>query len=262
MATETKNYGIPKPEEDDFYDIGLFNRAMDMADESIKAAEEKTDSHCRDEGIHVTAEERKKWDSSLPKTGDSKDNTVTFNSGDAINPTGWADVGLMESGEEHKSLWRKVSLFAKNMRYLWKLCGANDISKLGDGTLTGAISKLNTDFLKANEVKYLEMPQPPTNGMFVSFSHWVFHVTKVGRVVTITTNFAGHMKASWDNQLLLTLPAEYSPYDWYEIFPHITQGGNTILVGISHDGSVEFNSLGKEINDWLARWCITYIARE
>lgn len=106
------------------------------------------------------------------------------------------------------------------------------------------------------------MPEPPTNGIFASFSYWVFHVTKVGRVVTITTNFAGHMKASWDNQLLLTLPAEYSPYDWYEIFPHITQGGNTILVSISHDGSVEFNNMGKEINDWLARWCITYIARE
>lgn len=125
-----------------------------------------------------------------------------------------------------------------------------------------AFHELNTDFLKVNGVKSYFAPEPPTNDMFVSFSHWVFHVTKVGRVVTITTNFAGHMKASWDNQLLLTLPAEYSPYDWYEIFPHITQGGNTILVGISHDGRVEFNSLGKEIDDWLARWCITYIARE
>ncbi len=156
MADETKNYGFPKPGEDDFYDIGIFNLAMDRADEAIKEAEEKTGRHCMDEGIHVTAEERKKWDSSLPKTGDSKDNTVTFNSGDAINPTGWADVGLMESGEEHKSLWRKVSLFAKNMRYLWKLCGANDISKLGDGTLTGAISKLNTDLQGMDGIKYID----------------------------------------------------------------------------------------------------------
>ncbi|MCI8883146.1 MAG: hypothetical protein HFH43_08940 [Lachnospiraceae bacterium] len=156
MADETKNYGFPKPGEDDFYDIGIFNLAMDRADEAIKEAEEKTGRHCMDEGIHVTAEERKKWDSSLPKTGDSKDNTVTFNSGDAINPTGWADVGLMESGEEHKSLWRKVSLFAKNMRYLWKLCGANDISKLGDGTLTGAISKLNTDLQGMDGIKCID----------------------------------------------------------------------------------------------------------
>lgn len=149
MAAETENYGFPKPGEDDFYDIGVFNLAMDKADEAIKAAEEKADSHYGDSNVHITGEEREKWDSSLPKTGDSKDNTVTFNSGDAMSPTGWADVGLISSGEEHKGLWRKVSLIAKNMRYLWKMCGTNDISKLGDGTLTGAVSKLNTDLQAA-----------------------------------------------------------------------------------------------------------------
>ena len=198
----------------------------------------------------------------LKKTGDSKDNTASFTSADSLTPAAWADVPVLATGEKHSSILNKISTMFRNIRWLYKMLGTTNIASIGGGTLTGGISKLNTDFLKANEVKYLEMPQPPTNGMFVSFSHWVFHVTKVGRVVTITTNFAGHMKASWDNQLLLTLPAEYSPYDWYEIFPHITQGGNTILVGISHDGSVEFNSLGKEIDDWLARWCITYIARE
>ncbi len=262
MATETKNYGIPKPEEDDFYDIGLFNRAMDMADESIKAAEEKTDSHCRDEGIHVTAEERKKWDSSLPKTGDSKDNTVTFNSGDAINPTGWADVGLMESGEEHKSLWRKVSLFAKNMRYLWKLCGANDISKLGDGTLTGAISKLNTDISKANEVKYYSAPEPPTNNVFLGFDMWVFRITKVGRVVTISMNIAGNMAASGENNTLLVLPVEYAPYDEYKITNFITQNKQRLILAIYHDGAVRVYNFNEAIKEWMFRLTITYIARE
>lgn len=264
MADETKNYGFPKPGEDDFYDIGIFNLAMDRADEAIKEAEEKTGRHCMDKGIHITEEEREKWDSSLLSTGDSKDNTVTFNSGDAINPTGWADVGLVESGEEHKSLWRKVSLFAKNMRYLWKLYGAHDISKLGDGTLTGAISKLNTDFLKANEVKSYFAPEPPTNDIFASFSHWVFHVTKVGRVVTITTNFAARMNPTINNDAeLLVLPKEYRPYDWYEIFTHVTQGGKMTLVAIDGaTGRVGIHNLGKGIDDWLCRWCITYIARE
>lgn len=167
MAAETENYGFPKPGEDDFYDIGMFNLAMDKADEAIKAAEEKADelikaaeqkadSHYKDSNIHITGEEREKWDSSLPKTGDSKDNTVTFNSGDAMSPTGWADVGLISSGEEHKGLWRKVSLIAKNMRYLWKMCGTNDISKLGDGTLTGAVSKLNTDLQGMDGIKYID----------------------------------------------------------------------------------------------------------
>lgn len=67
-----------------------------------------------------------------------------FNSGDNDNPTGWADVAVMESGEEHSSLWRKISLFCKNVRYLWKLMGNTSLSGIGDGTVTGAISALNT----------------------------------------------------------------------------------------------------------------------
>ncbi len=266
MAAETENYGFPKPGEDDFYDIGVFNLAMDKADEAIKAAEEKADSHYGDSNVHITGEEREKWDSSLPKTGDSKDNTVTFNSGDAISPTGWADVGLISSGEEHKGLWRKVSLIAKNMRYLWKMCGTNDISKLGDGTLTGAVSKLNTDILKANEVKYYNVPQPPTNSIFVSFSHWVFNITKIGRVVTITTNFAAHMKAvpltADSDAELLILPKEYRPYALYKIFTYVTQDGFMTLVNIGGDGRIGIHNMAKEINGWLCRWTVTYIARE
>lgn len=36
MATSTQNYGYPKPEETDFYDIGQFNQAMDMIDGDMK----------------------------------------------------------------------------------------------------------------------------------------------------------------------------------------------------------------------------------
>lgn len=81
----------------------------------------------------------------LNKDGDASNTTVTFTSGDSKNPSGYTDVAIIESGEKQSSLWRKVSLFAKNLRYLWKLCGTSDISGVGDGTLTGAVSKLNTD---------------------------------------------------------------------------------------------------------------------
>lgn len=98
--------------------------------------------------------------------------------------------------------------------------------------------------------------------LLFGFSQWVFTVTKCGRIVTVATNLAGHMKASMDNHVLLTLPAEYAPCDEYKIFSHATQDGHLILVGIYNNGHVRFNNMGKEINSWLARWCITYIARE
>lgn len=130
-----------------------------------------------------------------------------------------------------------------------------------------AHGRQNTDFLKANEVKSYFAPEPPTNDIFLSFSHWVFHVTKVGRVVTITTNFAAHMKAipltADSDAELLVLPKEYRPYDWYEIFTYVTQDGKMTLVNIDGaTGRVGIHNLWKEINGWLCRWCITYIARE
>lgn len=72
---------------------------------------------------------------------------IEFKSEDDKNPSGYTDVDLITDGEKQSSLWRKVSLFAKNVRYLWKLCGTSDISGLADGTLTGAVSKLNTDII-------------------------------------------------------------------------------------------------------------------
>ena len=119
MATETMNYGYPKPGEDDFYDITQYNQALDMIDQDMKEM--------------------------LRSDGDTKDNVVTFHSGDMENPTGWAEIVPVESGEIHSSLWRKISLGIKNLRYLKKMLGSTDISKLGDGTITGALGALNTE---------------------------------------------------------------------------------------------------------------------
>ncbi len=80
----------------------------------------------------------------LDKTGDAKDVTVTFGSNDAENPSSWTDVPLLKSGEKIKEFFGKASTMFKNIRYLRKLLGTTDISKLGDGTVTGALSALNT----------------------------------------------------------------------------------------------------------------------
>ena len=197
----------------------------------------------------------------LNKDGDLTDTTVTFTSEDDENPTTWTAMRKVVSGKL-KDILGSVSIMAKNLNYLRKMLGTDDISMLGNGTLTGAVSKLNTDFLKGNEVKFYRPPEPAANSIYLGFSQWVFTVTKCGRIVTVATNLAGHMKASMDNHVLLTLPAEYAPCDEYKIFSHATQDGHLILVGIYNNGHVRFNNMGKEINSWLARWCITYIARE
>ena len=88
------------------------------------------------------------------KTGDTASNSVAFSSGDSTSPTGWADIVAVGSGETHASLFRKFSLAVKNLRYLYKMLGTTDISAIGDGTVTGGISKLNNNLAVRNLKTY------------------------------------------------------------------------------------------------------------
>lgn len=153
--------------------IAAHKTIMDALDAAIgkKASAAEFDSHTKDTTKHVTPTERtnwndantkkhthgnksvldgitstliSEWSAKMEKTGDSANNTVTFSSGDATNPTGWADIGVVASGEKHSSLMRKFSLAVKNLRYLWKLLGGTSLAGIGDGTVTGAINALNT----------------------------------------------------------------------------------------------------------------------
>lgn len=83
----------------------------------------------------------------LATNGDSKSNTVTFTSNDVSdgNATSWTSVTALKSGITHATFFQRVSQMFKNVRYLYKMLGTTDISKIGDGTITGALSTLNSN---------------------------------------------------------------------------------------------------------------------
>lgn len=78
--------------------------------------------------------------------GDTAENTATFTSSDVTDgsASAWTNVPKLSSGEKHSSIFAKVSQMFKNVRYLYKMLGTTDISKIGNGTCTGAISSLNS----------------------------------------------------------------------------------------------------------------------
>lgn len=84
--------------------------------------------------------------------GDTTDNVTTFTSNDASESTSWTDVDVMSSGEKHSGLFSKISTMFKNIRYLYKLLGTTDISTVGDGTVSGAISTLNSNMVSLTKV--------------------------------------------------------------------------------------------------------------
>ena len=101
------------------------------------------------------AENAKNIELKLDKDGgDTVDNITTFTSDDATDATSWTDVDTITSGEKHSGLFSKISTMFKNIRYLYKLLGTTDISSIGDGTTTGAISTLMEKFTKEAVTRY------------------------------------------------------------------------------------------------------------
>lgn len=88
--------------------------------------------------------------------GDTAENTTAFTSSDVADgsASAWTSVSKLSSGEKHSSILKKVSQMFKNVRYLYKMLGTTDISKIGNGTCTGAISSLNSSLGNSFKGKY------------------------------------------------------------------------------------------------------------
>ena len=100
-------------------------------------------------------------DTYLEKEGDTQKNTVTFVSADSASPTAWENIEVLKSGEKHSFIFGKISIMVKNVRYLYRLLGTSDISKIGDGTVTGAISRINGH---SHDERYVKKSGDSMNG--------------------------------------------------------------------------------------------------
>lgn len=100
-------------------------------------------------------------DTYLEKNGDTQNNTVTFASADSASPAAWENIEVLKSGERHSSIFGKISIMVKNVRYLYRLLGTSDISKIGDGTVTGAISIINGH---SHDERYVKKSGDSMNG--------------------------------------------------------------------------------------------------
>ena len=105
----------------------------------VKGAKE---SAYRQGNVEITAENI----GALKVGGDVKDTTVTYTSNDSTTAPDATPPALLATGEKLSSLMNKISTLAKNIRWLLGKMGSTDISAIGDGTITGALSTLNSNF--------------------------------------------------------------------------------------------------------------------
>ena len=72
-------------------------------------------------------------------------------------PTEYVTPAKLSSNDTRPNILMKLSYVFANVRYIFKLIGSTDISKIGDGTLTGGLSTLNSN-LKSKVKSYSYTP--------------------------------------------------------------------------------------------------------
>lgn len=118
MATTTTNYELTKAGYNDIPDIQTINDNMDTLDSSLVVGE----------------------------SNDDVMETIT-------KTTGWTNAEPVTLGDKFQSVMTKISTMIKNLKWIYKFIGSTDISSIGDGTITNAISTLSSNKLNASDVK-------------------------------------------------------------------------------------------------------------
>ena len=77
------------------------------------------------------------------KPGDIK---PAYTSGDDASPSAWTTVTAVAAGLSFSTLINRITTMMKNVRFLYGLLGTTDISAIGNGTVTGALSTLNSKY--------------------------------------------------------------------------------------------------------------------
>lgn len=118
MATTTTNYELTKAGYNDIPDIQTINNNMDTLDSSLVVGE----------------------------SNDDVMETIT-------KTTGWTNAEPVTLGDKFQSAMTKISTMIKNLKWIYKFIGSTNISSIGDGTITNAISTLSSKKLNASNVK-------------------------------------------------------------------------------------------------------------
>ena len=69
---------------------------------------------------------------------------MDFESADELNPTDTENVTLLTGTDSWSQRFQKISQMFKNIRFILGKLGTTDISSIGNGTVTGALSELNS----------------------------------------------------------------------------------------------------------------------
>lgn len=167
----------------------------------------------------------------LTKTGDGSNLTAEFEEATTLKE--------LTTGEKLSSILGKLKLAVKNLKSLINLIGTTDISAIGDGTVTGGLSDVNSNFIMSEAVAVKTQNIKAGNIVFI----------KLGKLVICPIS-ACATNGIKSYTTIATIPEEYRPmYDTIIICKLVNVDNNAYILNMEANGNITTRS---DIpDDWL-----------
>lgn len=230
MATTTTNYELTKAGYNDIPDIQTINNNMDTLDSSLVVGE----------------------------SNDDVMETIT-------KTTGWTNAEPVTLGDKFQSAMTKISTMIKNLKWIYKFIGSTDISSIGDGTITNAISTLSSNKLNASDVKtsltdtstshalstasgkalndaIVNSTQVSTASVTTSISYLTVdfgYIRKVGKTASITCSITTSAQMNAWTQAG-HIPDGFRPVNTVNVSGVVGSSGDAVRVQIAPNGIINF----------------------
>ena len=186
--------------------------------------------------------------------GDASNAVVAFTSSDVAdgNANDWTPVTPIVTGLNLKTLWERASMMFKNVRYLFKILGTTDISSIGDGTVTGIISTLNS---------YLTEIKTTVCSVTQGLTAQTNEIIKNNKTIYLSLNISTFTPTTTGWVTLGSIPTGYRPYNEHNIviYDNLSNTTKPLIVRILKNGTINIwitdTSVG--INPYISTTFIT-----
>lgn len=183
----------------------------------------------------------------LSLNGDAQNNTVTFTSNDS-GPDGdhaVLEVEKLTTGETLSSILQKLSKMFTNIRYLLRLAGNTDISQIGDGTITGAATALQTALTTAGKNTAVNLTISST-----AYFEGTVYVEKKGNCARLQLDISVNKEmTAWSAAVVTTIPAGYRPTR--AVAQYFRLNNIDAVISINTDGKVSLQSFQSAICNFI-----------
>lgn len=130
----------------------------------------------------------------------------------SLNPTSSVDVDLLTGSDSWSQRFVKISQMFKNIRYLLGKLGSTDISSIGDGSVTDAVSTLNNDVSTLNDNLTKSSSQLTISSGFTTTTNWC---RKYGQIVQFYLEISSGTLSQSGWNTVATLPENYRSSSYF-----------------------------------------------